>query len=83
MARPLKKNAIKQITDVEEIKQLALEIVEFAEMTSLEIEDPFEGYAHQLRMHWHEDIKIFNRNLIRGYEALLEELRLSLPPNKN
>lgn len=36
--------------------------------------DPFELYAHQLRVHFHSNTHLFKERFSEGYRILLEEL---------
>lgn len=63
------------MTDAEEIRELARSLAEESNVKFLEIDDPLACYAHQLKMHWQQDVKLFSSRLIKGYEVLLEQLR--------
>lgn len=81
MSRPRKEGASKrskteQMLNQEEIEELVKCIAEDLNVKSQEIEEPFERYAHQLRVRWHQDINTFSKRCLLGYEALLEQLRL-------
>lgn len=79
MGHPKKRNSSKQskgkqLIDAEEIRELARSLVEESNAKFLEIEDPLVCYAHQLKMHWQQDVKLFSSRLIKGYEVLLEQI---------
>lgn len=80
MHRPQKRDSskrlkTKQMSNQEEIEELTKCVAEDLNAKSQEIEEPFEHYAHQLRMRWHQDINTFCNRCMLGYEALLEQLR--------
>lgn len=83
MHRPHKRNAkrskVEQMTDAEEIRELAKSIVEYSDAKSEELEEPFDRYAHQLQTQWHHNVKSFSNSLVKGYEALIEQLRSDNP----
>jgi phage host-nuclease inhibitor protein Gam len=83
MHRPPKRNAkrskVEQMTDAEEIRELAKVIAEYSNARSEELEEPFDHYAHQLKTRWHQDVKGFSSRLVKGYEALIEQLRAENP----
>lgn len=62
------------------IGNLAQCILEGMEADSEDIEDPLEQYTHQLKSRLHQNPRIFRNRFVRGYQALLEELRHQ-PPN--
>jgi hypothetical protein len=79
MHRPQKRNSkrskVEQITDANEIRELAKCIVQHSNAQFEEVEEPFDHYAHQLKARWHHDVKSFSSRLVKGYEALMEQLR--------
>lgn len=79
MHRPQKRNSkrskVEQTTDAEEIRELAKCIAEHSNTQSEELE-PFDRYAHRLKTQWHRDVKSFSSRLVKGYEALMEQLRI-------
>lgn len=83
MEPPSKKKLTSHVIDAMEIKELALSIVEDSCSVGSKIEDPFESYAHMLKISWQKDPKEFNKRLIRGYEVLLEQLRLGSTPEES
>jgi hypothetical protein len=64
-----------QVSDPEMMGELAEAIVESLKNSSQEDCDPFEHYAHELRLRLHVDVKLFRDRFIQGYEALLETLQ--------
>lgn len=72
---PKKQSKMKQLANQKEIEQLAKCIVQALKSKFEEVEEPFECYAYQLRMRWHQDLKVFCDRFNRGYEVLLEQLR--------
>lgn len=64
----------KTIADIQEIKELIKAIVEESDRKFIEIDDPLDSYSLALKMHWFQDEKKFSQRLIRGYEALLEQI---------
>lgn len=64
-----------QMSDPEMIGELAESIMESLKNSSQEDRDPFEHYAHELRLRLHVDVKLFRDRCIRGYETLLETLQ--------
>lgn len=79
MHRPHKRDEenskVEQMAELEEIRELAKCIMEYSNVRMNELEDPFERYAFQLKAQWHQDIKIFSRRLVRGYQVLIDQLR--------
>lgn len=76
MERLPKKDLSAHVVDAMEMRELALSIVEDSCRVACEIEDPLESYAHMLKISWQKDSKEFNKRFIRGYEVLLEQVRL-------
>lgn len=37
--------------------------------------EPFERYAHELKLRLHQDVKLFRDRFVQGYEALLDVLK--------
>lgn len=75
MEPPSKKKSPSHLIDAMEIRELALSIIKDSCFVGSKIEDPFESYAHMLKISWQKDPKEFSKRLIRGYEVLLEQLR--------
>lgn len=73
----------KHRSEAEEIRELAFSITEASIKKSLELEDPLDEYAHQLKIHWQLDAKTFSDRLINGYEVLLEELSSTSSENSS
>ena len=57
-----------------EIRKLAQCVVEILRIDSQKIEDPFECYAHQLKMRVYQDDRVLQDRVILGYRVLLEYL---------
>lgn len=78
--RPQKKKLSKrlgksQMEKNQMIKNLAESVLEVLKEECLKMDDPFECYAHQLRMRICKEAKVFSGRSIQGYEILLEQLR--------
>lgn len=78
MSRPQKRNSkrskTEQTTEAGEIRELAKCIIQHSNTTLETLDDPFDRYAHELKMRWHQDLKSFSSRLVKGYEVLVEQL---------
>ena len=65
------------ISDSIEMRELAEPIIQEARAKLIELDDPFDCYAHQLKMRCYQDAKTLGSRLVKGYEVLLEQLHFS------
>lgn len=73
--QPSKRMKINQILDIVMLADLANCTIEILESIPQDVEEPFERYAHQLRMRLYQESTLFCSRFIHGYESLLEQLQ--------
>ena len=73
-----KRSKTNELSDQVMMGELAERILNVLKTDFQKESEPFESYAHDLRLRLHFDTKAFRERLVQGYEVLLEAL-YSLP----
>jgi len=77
--KPSKRSKANQVPEKEMMGDLAKCILDVLNADVQTDQEPFERYAHLLRVRLHAEEQTFCNHFIQGYEVLLEQLQPKSP----